>query len=183
MRLPGLVGGTAANGGRGIITTMPLAFIKLIRKRYALFALLLWAQLVFGMSMTLWRHSLVLFSGWAVYPPYVESQFDDFIKLAADTCPPEATMIYLAPGSSEHTARFARLHYFLYPHSVVWWSPNPALTPLDRWQQVDVNEEDIDARIEGMGTACLLVEDLPAPILRQKGLQIDARRHLYIFDP
>lgn len=161
---------------------MPLVISELKKKRYMLYTLLLWVQLVFGMGMTLWRHGLVLFSDWEVYPPYVEPQFDEFIALAKQTCASTSVIIYVSPGSSEHTARFARLHYFLYPFSVVWWSPSPVLTPLDRWQQMDLTKIE-EQKIQAMGSACFLVDDLTTPVLNQSGIQFDLTRRLFVIEP
>jgi hypothetical protein len=152
-------------------------------KRYALFALLLWVQLVFGLSLTLWRHSLVLFSDWEVYPPYVAPEFDNFLALALDSCPAGSKIIYLSPGGDMYTSRFARLHYFLYPSSVEWWSPDEPLLPLDRWRQIDLEMGRLASLIEERNAACVLADGLEMPPIGQKQIVFDDRRSLFIFDP
>ena len=161
---------------------MSFVRFRLKNQRYALFALLLWIQLLSGVGLTLWRHSLVLFSGWMVYPPYVEEAFDDFIALAAENCPVEAVIVYLSPGGNAYTSRFARLHYFLYPHPVEWWSPDIPLRPLDRWQQLNLDTADLEQLIQTQNVTCVMVDELDLPPIYQEKVQFDPMHYLLLVE-
>lgn len=129
--------------------------------RVALFALVLWGQLVFGLGMTLWRDSLILISDWKPYPAGVPREFDRFIELANRSSPTNSTVAYLSPTGDIYTARFARLSYFLYPREVLWFGAGPRTTAVSRWEEVDLNDPNWVRLIKGQKVNYVLIDDLP----------------------
>lgn len=148
----------------------------------AFFALLLWAQLIFSLGLTLWRHSLVFFSDWTSYPSGVPATYDEFITLALQHCPADAPTIYLSPPGDVYTARYARIHYFLYPRQIVWLGLGPITSPVARWQPFDLSADQLQQAVNHYEAGCLLVEDVPTPgpLVSGQSIQFDSARYILI---
>ncbi len=157
-----------------------------VKRRYAVLGLLLWAQFVFGMGMTLWRHHLVLFSGWQVYLSAADGsiEFFDFVTLAKQTCP-NAPVIYLSASENYYTPRYSRLRYYLYPRPLIWLKETPVKTPKDWWRAVDLASDDLDKIIQQEQVECLLVDGIlvDAPLANQQVISVDVMRYLAVLKP
>lgn len=149
-------------------------------RRIAAYGLLLWAQLVFGLGMTLWRDSLVLFSDWEPNAVNVPPQLDAWVEQAVRMIPPNETVGLLMPGNDEYTAEYARLAVLLYPRRV-WWLGNGAVTsPINRWMPIDLHNSDWVAVFRERGIRHMFIFDLadivPCP---DHCLQFDATHYLW----
>ena len=130
-----------------------------------IFLLVLWGQLVFGVGMTLWRYSLVLFSGWQVYPLGVPTEFDGFVQLAIQSSAPRSNVLYLSPAGETYTARFARMSYLLYPRRLLWLGTRQPMQPIDRWTVTDLSASDLARVIHENRISCVVVDDIVADVL------------------
>lgn len=147
--------------------------------RVALTALVLWGQLVFGLGMTLWRDSLILFSDWKPYPSFVPREFDRFIELAIQSSPANSTLVYLSPTGDVYTARFARLSYFLYPREVLWLGAGPRTTVISRWAEVDLADANWVRLIKDQKVNFVLIDDIPSPLpLSGERIPFDSARYV-----
>ncbi len=148
----------------------------------AIVLLAFWAQLVFGVAMTAWRYSLILFSGWQAYPSGVPSEFDGFIQLATTSCAAPTTVVYLSPPGDEYTSRFARMNYFFYPRKTIWLGLGARKSPVSRWMPTDLSAPTL-ARVVGENrVACLLVDDVTKPVPLAGGrIAFDSQRYLIKF--
>ncbi len=158
---------------------MKLADVRRQSKWTMWLALALWGQLVFGLGMTLWRDSLILFYDWVPYPSGVPSEFDRFINLAIQSSPPNSVVAYLSPTGDIYTARFARLCYFLYPREVLWLGTGPRTSAVSRWIAVDLNDSNWASVIRNEKVKYVLIDDIPNPVpLLGKRIQFDSARYI-----
>jgi hypothetical protein len=149
---------------------------------FAFFALLLWAQLIFSVGLTMWRHSLVLFSGWTAYPSGVPPTYDDFITLALQHCTSDAPAIYLSPPGDVYTARYARIHYFLYPRKIIWLGLGPTTSPVARWQPFELSADQLQQTVDNYEAGCLLVDDVPTPVslINRQRIYFDSAHYILV---
>ncbi|MBI4675646.1 MAG: hypothetical protein HY741_28715 [Chloroflexi bacterium] len=149
--------------------------------RIALFALALWAQLVLSLVMTLWRYDLVLWNGFQVYPSGVPKEYDAFIEFAQQVTPADSNLVYLSPTGDRYTARFARLHYLLYPRELLWLGMGTRTSALSRWTPVDLSGPELERALAGRAVTAVLVDEVAEPLpLGGRRLDFDPARYILI---
>jgi hypothetical protein len=146
-----------------------------------LFGLALWAQLVFGTSMTLWRDSLILFSDWQPNAVNVPNELNGFAELAARTIPPRDSVALLSQGSDEYTVEYVWLAVRLYPRRIWWLGMGPITSPINRWTPVDLYDLNWVREVRDRGIHYVLIVDLADAVPCQDNcIQFDTTRYLWV---
>ena len=122
------------------------------KKFYFFLSLILWAQLVFTISLAAWRYYLILIEEGDVYPARISPGFEDMVLLVQELCPLEENVGYI--GYNEYTT-IGYSYYQLYPWRVMMLD----MEQLSSAFTVDLFEQ---LRQEHQ-LSCLLVDGWSAP--------------------
>lgn len=149
------------------------------KRGFFILAIVLWAQLVFGVGMTLWRFALVMSSEYQGYPTYAPRDYDAFVEFGLRNIPPFAKVAYVSPPGDKYTARYARWQYFLYPRDLLWLGLGPRESRIDHW--VPSLLEDVPLTLKTEAIDAVIAEDLDKRILLDRAsLRYDDSRFIII---
>lgn len=151
--------------------------------RFAIFALVLWAQLLFGLGLTLWRDTLTLAEHWQIYSVSLPADLNHFAEFATRTIPPRGEVAYLSPPSDKHMWRYSRLAVWLYPRRLIWLGVGPAKTPTTGWIPLDLNDANWLGALRARDIRYLLIEDLADTLpCSDECIRFDAARYLWALE-
>ncbi len=136
-----------------------------------IFSLLLWAQLVFSVGITVWRYWLVGTGGAELFVAESAQQVEPLLGAVDDQCPAGSYLIYFGDEAAYYYAR-----YQLYPRSLTW----------SRFEREVANESILenfvsDFLAEVDSDACLLFDYLPStPLTMGERLLVNGEQVLYV---
>lgn len=114
---------------------------------------MLWAQLVFSVGLTAWRHWLIQSGEAELFVSTSPKIIEPLLNEAEENCPPEAVLFYLGDETSFYFAR-----YQLYPAKLgrlkIDWESGYDAEQLAIFIEDELADSDRDV--------CLLIDNIPA---------------------
>lgn len=136
-----------------------------------IFSLLLWAQLVFSVGITVWRYWLVGTGGAELFVAASMQHVEPLLGAVDDQCPAGSHLIYFGDEAAFYYAR-----YQLYPRSLAW----------SRFEQ-EIADESIlesyvsDFLVELDSDTCLLFDYMPStPLTMGERFVVNGEQVLYV---